>query len=91
MMKLPIDNWPFIAIGTVLSFVFVLFGVRQLVSSYHTTEPYMFLMLFFSSSMIILINGTIFIILLVLGHKKFYHYGRSEGNQAPTDGDDNDN
>jgi uncharacterized membrane protein len=67
--KIP-TNWFFIAVGIVLSTVFLSFGVQHLVGSYYIEGPYLFLMLFFSSSMIILINGTILFVLIVLAIRK---------------------
>ncbi len=83
ILKLPINNWPFLCIGTLLSIVFFLFGLRQLIASYFTDDPHSFLMLFFSSSMIILINGTIFSILLVLGFKKYRGHNDSKSKTGP--------
>ena len=79
----PNFNWPLLIIGILLSSIFFLFGVRQLISSYYATDPHLFLMLFFSSSMIILVNGAIFIVLIILGYKKSHGPGRPEIKQAP--------
>ena len=88
--KLPIDTWPVICCGTVLSAVFFIFGVDQLIGAYRTTNPYLFLMLFFSSSMILLVNGTIFFILVVMGFRRLSQYNQPENKQESPTTDGND-
>jgi hypothetical protein len=90
-IKLPIDTWPVICCGTVLSAAFFLLGVDQMIASYVTaTDPYSFLMLFFSSSMIILINATIFSILVVLGIRKLGGRSAKEKTLDPSGTEGND-
>lgn len=88
--KLPIDTWPVIICGTFLSALFFIFGVDQLIASYDSTDPYLFLMLFFSSSMIILVNGTIFLMLVVMGCRKLIHHNDRESEQNSSTADGND-
>ena len=88
-LKLPIDTWPIICCGTIFAALFFLFGIDQLIASYSSTDPYSFLMLFFSSSMIILVNGTILFVLLVLGLRKFRNHKDPENRQnQPIDDND---
>ena len=89
-MKLPLDSWPIIFCGCVFSAVFCLFGVNQLIASYGAEEPYSFLMLFFSSSMIILVNGTIFVVLVVIGIRKYTYQRTATDEENPPLDDAND-
>lgn len=82
-LKLPLDTWPIILFGTVLSAFFFLLGVNQLIASYETNDPYLFLMLFFSSSMIILVNGTIFFVLGMMALRKLRHPKQPDNHTDP--------
>lgn len=67
-------------IGIVLSGFFVFFGIHELIAAYSMTNPFAFLMFFFSSCLIILINTTIFLVLIVKSYTMFHSQNRTEEN-----------
>lgn len=46
-------------VGTFLSAVFLAFGVEVLIAAYGLTDPFLFVMTFFSANFIILISGAL--------------------------------
>jgi hypothetical protein len=51
--------WARHIVGTLLSAVFLAFGVEVLVAAYGLTDPFLFVMTFFSANFIILISGAL--------------------------------
>jgi len=72
------NRWIFLGAGIGLAIVFLFFGVRGLVFAYSLTDPFEFIMLFFSSCLIILINATILLILLIISCLKLRSQTRKE-------------
>jgi len=72
------NSWLVLGLGIILAGIFFLYGIRVLVLAYSMTNPFEFLMFFFSASMIILINATLLLILLVTAFLKFRSQLRKE-------------
>ena len=72
------NRWLVLGLGIILAGIFLLYGIRVLMLAYSMTNPFEFLMFFFSASMLILINATLLLILLVTAFLKFRSQLRKE-------------
>ena len=72
-MENPIPWWVTQVVLALIAIFFILFGINLLYMAYQITDPFSFIMTFFSSNLIILISATLllgFVLKIVTNIKK---------------------